>query len=374
MRKIKVNLKQRGYDVNVGSGALNLIPEILTEISASSPVILITDRNVTALSGKIISRVISKIRNPVTRIVLTPGERSKSLGVFSGAVKKIASGTRGHKPIILALGGGVIGDLAGFVASSYRRGVPLVQVPTTLLAQVDSSIGGKVGIDLPEAKNIIGSFYQPRAVVSDIRFLSSLPPRQLRNGMAEVIKYAVIKSREMFVLLESNMEKVRLLDLEFMEEIIGRCAEIKAEVVKKDELDNKDLRIVLNFGHTLGHAVETASGYSDIYNHGESVALGMAMAGEIAARLGIFKTRDQERLIGLLVSAGLPVSIRGVSSRKILVSYKYDKKFTTGVNRFVLPESFGKVRIAENVPESLIKQVVRSFTSGADQPSGRGPL
>ncbi|MFA6636106.1 MAG: 3-dehydroquinate synthase [Candidatus Omnitrophota bacterium] len=361
MKVVKVDLGKRGYDIFIGSGAVTKLPRIVSEISENAPAVIITDRNVISGSGKILGSALKKIKNPVVKIVLEPGERSKSFKVFSGTVNKIASATRGHKPVIVAVGGGVVGDLAGFVASSYRRGVPLVQVPTTLLAQVDSSIGGKAGIDLPEAKNIVGAFYQPRVVLSDVDFLASLPSRQISNGMAEVVKYSVIKSPGMFVALEKNAGKIRALDKRFMEKIVGECAEIKAGIVKKDELDTMDIRIILNYGHTLGHALETASGYSDLYNHGESVSVGMLMAGEIALRLGIFAKRDLGRLEKLLFELNLPVRIKKVNGSKILDACKYDKKFTSGKTRFVLPCSIGKVKVVEDVPPGMIRSVVSCF-------------
>lgn len=364
MKKIMVGLNERSYDVFIGAGVISKLPGILAEISEGSPVVVITDKNVVKKAGKNFIEVIESIKSPVMKIVIEPGEKSKSLEVFSGVIKKIVSGTHGHKPTVVAVGGGVVGDLAGFVASAYRRGVPFLQVPTTLLAQVDSSVGGKVGIDLDEAKNIIGSFYQPRAVIADTCFLDSLSPRQIRNGMAEVIKYAVIKSPEMFEYLEKNINKINAKDKKFMEKIVVSCVEIKARVTEKDEFDAKDVRIILNFGHTLGHAVETASGYSDLYNHGESISLGMLMASEIAVRLGIFKKRDQDRLRNLIFSAGLPVVIKGVQKRKILAASRFDKKFTLGVNRFVLPHSIGRVRVVEDIPVGLIEKVVSSFFNG----------
>ena len=362
MKKTKVHLKERSYEIMTGSGVLSELPRVLAEISETAPVVVITDRNVITGSGHLLSGVLKKVANPIVKIVLKPGESSKSLGVFESTIKKIVASTKLHKPIVVAVGGGVVGDLAGFVASAYRRGVPLVQVPTTLLAQVDSSVGGKVGVDLLEAKNIIGAFYQPTVVLADTRFLNSLPPRQIRNGMAEVIKYAVIKSSEMFELLEENIEKAVALEGTLMGNIVSRCVSIKSEVVAKDEFDCKDVRIILNFGHTLGHAVETASGYSDLYNHGESISLGMLMAGEISAELGFFKRGPLVRMERLLAATGLPVALKGLSVQKVVKACRYDKKFTSGVNRFVVPLSIGKVKVVEDVPSDIIQKAVKKFT------------
>ena len=371
MKRIKIRLKERSYEIVTGRGAFSQLPKVLAGISESSPTVVITDRNVMAGSGDLLSGVLKKVKNPLVKIVLAPGERSKSLGVFESTIKKMVTATRSHRPIVVAVGGGVVGDLAGFVASAYRRGVPFVQVPTTLLAQVDSSVGGKVGVDLSEAKNIIGSFYQPSAVLADTRFLGSLAPRQVRNGLAEVIKYAVIKSSEMFGYLEKNIEKTVSLDKKVMDNIVGRCVSIKGEVVEKDELDCKDVRIILNFGHTLGHAVETASEYSDLYNHGESISLGMLMAGEISAELGLFDRRHLERLERLLSAAGLPVLLKKIPVKKVMDACRYDKKFISGVNRFVVPVSIGRVRVIESVPLGIIQKAVKRFTAMGTSRKGK---
>jgi len=282
--------------------------------------------------------------------------------VFQDTVKKVSHKTRTHRPLILALGGGVVGDLAGFVAATFRRGVPYIQLPTTLLAQVDSAIGGKVGIDLPEAKNLIGAFYQPKAVLEDTDFLGTLPARQVRNGMGEVIKYAVIQSPELFRYLEDNIKSVLSLETNAIEKVISECAAIKAWVVEKDERDVKDIRIALNFGHTLGHAIEAASGYSGAYNHGESVALGMLLACEMAMRLDMLKDGDFQRIKALIRKAGLPGRIEGgISVQKIMEAHEYDKKFSAGVNRFVLPTGIGAVEVIEDIPELLIKTVLKEY-------------
>jgi len=361
MKRVKVNLDKRSYNVDIGSGAARLLPERIKAMGFTGPVVVITDRVVKAKTIRIVSPVLKKLKNDVIQVAVPAGERSKSLKVFQDTAQKISRKTKLHRPLIAALGGGVVGDLAGFIAATYRRGVPLIQVPTTLLAQVDSSIGGKVGVDLPEAKNLIGAFCQPQCVLADTDLLGTLPPRQIKNGLAEIIKCAVIKSRGLFDHLDRNMKSVLALKTGVMEEIICECVAIKARVVELDELDLKGIRVILNFGHTLGHAIETAGGYSKTYNHGEAIAVGMVLAGEIAVKLDMFRQSDLDRMKGLIKKAGLPVRAEGVSAAKIMDSYGYDKKFTAGTNRFVLPKRIGAVEAVEDIPRLLVKTVLRKY-------------
>ncbi len=361
MRKIKVHLNDRSYPILIGSGVIKRLPDLIASRKVTGPVVLITDRIVAAKTARVTGPVFSRIPNDVLRIVVPSSERSKSLSVYRDTVQKISKRTKTHRPLIVAMGGGVVGDLGGFAAATFRRGVPYVQVPTTLLAQVDSSVGGKVGIDLPEAKNLIGAFYQPAAVIADTDLLRTLPVRQLRNGVAEIIKYGIIESRPFFELLEDKIDDCLALKKSVLEKVISKCLEIKARMVEKDERDSKNVRIVLNFGHTLGHAIEAAAGYSDLYNHGESIAVGMLLAGEIAMRLDMLKEKDFERMKALIKRAGLPVHVRDLSIKEILSSHEYDKKFITGTNRFVLPRRIGRVEVVEDIPGLLIKTVLKKY-------------
>ncbi|MFC1548533.1 3-dehydroquinate synthase [Candidatus Omnitrophota bacterium] len=361
MKKIKLDLGKRSYKILIGSKVIKQLPELIKSMGFTGPVVVITDNVVKKKTGKLTRPVLKKLSNEVIFISVPATERSKSISVFQDTVQKISKKTKTHKPLVIALGGGVVGDLAGFVAASYRRGVPLIQIPTTLLAQVDSSVGGKVGVDLPEAKNLVGAFYQPTAVLMDPDFISTLPQRQVRNGMAEVIKYGIIKSASLFGYLEENMHKLMSLDKKTLEKVIYECVKIKARVVEKDEFDRKDIRIALNFGHTLGHAIEAASAYSKMYNHGESIALGMLMASEIALKLDMIKRNDLERIKDLIKGARLPAHAKKVSPKEIIKSHKYDKKFTKGGNRFVLPRKIGSVEVIEDIPELLIRTVLRKY-------------
>ncbi|NQT33252.1 MAG: 3-dehydroquinate synthase [Candidatus Omnitrophica bacterium] len=361
MKKVKVHLGKRSYDVEIGSGAAAKLPGLIKKMGFTGPVVVITDKTVNTKTSHITRPILNKLKNDVVKIVVPATEQSKSLRVFRDTIQKISKKTKTHKPLIVALGGGVVGDLAGFVAATYRRGVPLIQLPTTLLAQVDSSVGGKAGVDLPEAKNLVGAFYQPKAVLVDTDLLKTLPARQIKNGMAEVIKYAVIKDSSFFKFLEENIAGAILLKKDTMEKIIRKCVSIKAGIVEKDELDDKDIRVILNYGHTLGHAVEAASGYSKLYNHGESIAVGMILAGEIAFRLEMLSSKDLERMKKLIKKTVLPVRIKGVSLKKIINSCGYDKKFIAGSNRFVLPKRMGSVEVVEGIPDILVHTVLRQY-------------
>ena len=361
MKKIKVNLNERSYEIIIGPGAIKKLPDVLKNAKHSGPVVVITDRVVEAKTKKVFSPTLKKLPNEIIKIVVPATERSKSFEIFQEVMHKISKKTKSHKPFIVALGGGVVGDLAGFVAASYRRGVSIVQIPTTLLAAVDSSIGGKVGIDLPQAKNLVGAFHQPKAVLIDTDFLKTLPRKQVRNGLAEIIKYSILKKGKLFGYLENNLKKIMTFDKKVLENVIYECASIKANMVERDERDVKDIRIALNFGHTLGHGIEAASEYSTAYNHGESVAIGMLLAGEIAKRLDMLKEGEFQKMKALVKKAGLPLLIEGVSLKKILYSHEYDKKFTSGTNRFVLPTMIGHVEVIEDIPELLIKTVLREY-------------
>ena len=361
MKKITLNLKEKSYEILVGSGVVKKLPKFLESSGFAGPIVVITDRTVAAKTSKIMDPVFKKISNDLIRIVLSPSERSKSIDTFRDTIQKISKCTKTHRPMIIALGGGVVGDVAGFVAATYRRGVPLIQVPTTLLAQVDSAIGGKVGVDIPEAKNLIGAFWQPKVVFIDTDFIKTLPPRQIRNGFAEVIKYSIIKKGGFFEFLEDNIENILALKKMALERIIFECAAAKARIVEKDEFDVKDIRIALNFGHTLGHAVEAASGYSKNLNHGESVAIGMVIASEIAVRLDMLEEKTLVRIKKLIKKAGLPIRVKGMSVEEIMQSYSYDKKFTKGSNRFVLPVKIGSVEIIESIPELPIRSALSEY-------------
>jgi 3-dehydroquinate synthase len=261
---------------------------------------------------------------------------------------------------VLALGGGVIGDLAGFVAATYMRGVPLFHIPTTLLSQVDSSIGGKVAVNHSRMKNNIGTFFQPKLVLADLNTLKTLPEKELVNGMAEVIKYGVIRDPDLFNLLETNIERIKSLDMELVEEVVARCAGIKAAVVETDEKD-MGLRNILNYGHTIGHTVETVSGFR--IHHGSGVGIGMVAAGMISQKMGILPLEDLKRINDLVMKAGLPVRIPGLDIPAMLKAMQHDKKKLEDKVRFILPKTIGEVFISDEVSASTLNEVLESINA-----------
>lgn len=361
MKKIRVPLGERSYDILIGHGLIKNCGRILKKLNIGTDAVIITNNRLSALYKKEIEKTLN--RNGFTgRFEIVPdSEKAKSISVATTILNRLSRYDVNKSIFIIALGGGVVGDLAGFVASVYKRGIPYVQIPTTLLAQVDSSIGGKAAVDLSVAKNLVGSFYQPRAVISDIAALRTLSSRQIRNGLAEIIKYGVIKDAGLFAFLETNYRKVLKLEKGALEHIVSRSVKIKADVVAKDELDRKRIRAVLNYGHTIGHAIEAASGYSGRYDHGEAVALGMLVAGRMAVELGMLKDSEAGRVEELIKKVGLPVSIKGVGALRIYKSHLHDKKFINGRNRFVLASKIGSVRIVEGVADSIIRNALKSY-------------
>lgn len=355
MKEIRLRLGSNSYDIDIGPGILKQSGHQLKEIGFDGRLVVISNPVVHDLYGDVVGRSLTASGFAVTTLTIPDGEEQKSLETAGRLYRELAECHAERTTPILALGGGVIGDLAGFVAATYLRGVPLVQLPTTLLAQVDSSIGGKVALDHDRLKNKIGAFYQPRLVISDIDTIRTLDDKQFTNGLAEVIKYGVIRDEGFFTYLENNLDKIKLLDAETVEEIVFRSAKIKAEVVEKDEKD-LGLRAILNFGHTVGHAVESVSNFK--VSHGEAVAIGMLAAARISQRMSILKQNELARLEDLIKRAGLPTRLPDPGMEKLVAAMKQDKKVLKGRLRFILPESLGKVFITEEVDLSLVEQAL----------------
>lgn len=289
----------------------------------------------------------------VDQVILPDGEQHKSLTVLDQVFTALLAKPHGRDTTIVALGGGVIGDLAGFAAASYQRGVRFIQVPTTLLSQVDSSVGGKTAVNHPLGKNMIGAFYQPVSVVIDLDCLKSLPARELSSGLAEVIKYGIILDRDFFLWLEENIEAVRALQHDALAYCIRRCCEIKAAVVVADERES-GMRALLNLGHTYGHAIEAEMGYGN-WLHGEAVAAGMVMAAHTARRLGQFSVEDVERVKSLLIRAGLPVNgPMQMTPESYLPHMMRDKKVLAGELRLVLPTAIGQSEVRGGVAHDMV--------------------
>lgn len=359
MKSVRVSLKDRSYSILIGRDLFVNAGRYLKKAGLGGSALVVSQHGIAGRYRDPLAATLSK-EGIEHEFFLTPraksSEADKSQAVFLKLIRAIAGfDGRGKGVFVIALGGGVIGDLAGFAASVYRRGIPYVQIPTTLTSQVDSSIGGKTAIDLPEGKNLLGSIYQPALVLSDVTLLGSLPDRQWSDGFAEVIKYGVIEDPRLFADLERHGRDALRADARKLVDVIHRCAKIKARVVERDERDKKDLRITLNFGHTTGHAIEAASRYSRGYTHGEAVGIGMLVACDLAQELGVLKDASlTRRLEAILVKFGLPVYFRGLSIEAILKAVGYDKKSEKGVNRFVLPVSPGKTAVYCDVPSDVL--------------------
>ena len=360
MKRIKVNLKNKSYNICVGKQLIGNIDKLLDKKLHDRPILVVTNKKIRKLHAPKLLKGLKRMTNDISFCEVPDSEKAKSFTFYIKLLKRLQQIGRKTKPLVIAFGGGVIGDLAGFAAATYRRGVPVVQVPTTILAQVDSSIGGKVAIDMPEAKNIVGNFYQPKAVIADISILKTLPKSEILNGLGEIIKYGVIKDARLFSYTQKNMKKIHFLDENVMTYIVSKCAKIKADVVAKDEYDQKDIRIILNFGHTFAHAIESAFEYSAKYTHGQAVGIGMVLACQTAEKLGVISSLVMEKIIGLLKSAGLLSSFPKGATTKILRLLEYDKKFVGGKTRYVLPVKIGKVKVFENISSKLIKEIVKN--------------
>lgn len=354
MQKIRVKLAP-GYNIHIGVGILADTGQVLKELGFKDKAVIITDPSVGRLYGDSLRQALGSRGFKSVILEVPVGEENKSLVSAMRLYAELTDFGAERLTPVLALGGGVIGDLAGFVAATYMRGVPLIQIPTTLLAQVDSSIGGKVAVNHHRLKNKIGAFYQPRAVIADIETLSSLPQSEIISGLGEVVKYAVIKDAAFFTELEATIEKLLARDKLAMESTVARCAAIKAAVVEKDEKD-LGLRNILNFGHTVGHALETISNYG--IAHGQAVAIGIMAAAGIAQEMGVFQFRDLIRMRKLLKNTGLMTSLPPVDVKKVLELMKHDKKVQGGKIRFVLPRAIGEVFLTEEVNIALVEKAL----------------
>ena len=322
-------------------------------LAAGEQVMLVTNQTLAPLYLEAVSRVLEQAGVRVDNVILPDGEQYKSLTVLDDVFTALLQKPHGRDTTIVALGGGVIGDLAGFAAASYQRGVRFIQVPTTLLSQVDSSVGGKTAVNHPLGKNMIGAFYQPASVVIDLDCLRTLPAREFSSGLAEVIKYGIILDGEFFVWLENNLEAVRALEPSALSYCIRRCCELKADVVAADERES-GMRALLNLGHTYGHAIEAEMGYGN-WLHGEAVAAGMMMAAHAARRIGQFSSSDIDRIHALLVRAGLPVHGPDVMlPESYLPHMMRDKKVQAGELRLVLPTAIGRSEVRGGVAHDIV--------------------
>jgi len=349
-----------GYPILIDWGCLPRMGRLLRQHSIEGEAFLLSDKTVWGLYGETLERGLEASGYSIVEsFLLDPGEASKSLTNWTAAIDRLVALEDGtvRRVFLVNLGGGVIGDIGGFVAASYRRGIPFVQVPTSLLAQVDSSVGGKTGVNHPGGKNLIGSFYQPRLVVADLRTLETLDSREIRSGLVEVVKYGLIWDASFFSYLEQNGSRILDLQEEALRTIVKRSCEIKATVVEEDEKEEKGLRTLLNLGHTFGHALEASTHYEG-YSHGEAVAVGILCAAWISVALGMLPGREYDRIKALLEGLGLRTWVRGEETGGVWDAMKRDKKFIHGRNRFVLLEEIGTARVVEDVDPSVLEQAL----------------
>ncbi len=359
MRKVPVDLGDRSYDILINHNSLDRLGIEIVNLLQPSQVAIISDQTVAALYNEPLLGSLSNAGVRTTCITFPAGERSKCLSEYGRILDQMVAAGMDRKSAVIALGGGVTGDLAGFASASYMRGIAYIQAPTTLLAMVDSSVGGKTGIDHRLGKNLIGAFYQPRLVFADPTTLATLPAVEFCSGMAEVIKHGVIRDAEYFTFLEETADAIMKRDPESIEHVIARSCQIKAEVVGADERE-AGLRAILNFGHTAGHAIEALGDFKG-YRHGEAVAIGMMIAAQIAHEVCGFAREEVDRLRDLINRIGLPTELsenQKLSSDAIVKTMYGDKKTERGTLRFVLPSRIGATHIKKIKDENLIKRAI----------------
>lgn len=360
MHTLNVALGSRSYPIHIGTDLLQQVNLLLPHLMQAR-VAIVTNTTVAPLYLNKLSQALRDAGVAVEEIILPDGEVHKTWGTLNQIFDALLTTHCERKTTLIALGGGVIGDLTGFAAASYLRGVPFIQIPTTLLAQVDSSVGGKTGINHPLGKNMIGAFYQPQAVIADITTLHTLPPRELSAGLAEVIKYGLIADAVFLSWLEANMSALRALDNECLAYAIERSCTIKADIVAQDECES-GLRALLNLGHTFGHAIESGMGYGN-WLHGEAVAAGTVLAAELSCRLGWISQADVTRIRALYRAAGLPDVAPNLGINTYMRWMSGDKKVEDGRIRFVLLQKLGVGVVNGDVDNSLLAEVLSSTCS-----------
>jgi len=359
MQTLRVALGERSYPVHIGAGLIGRADLIVPHL-ARKHLAVVTDSTVAPLYLERFSRPLRDAGVEVLPIVVPEGEAHKRWETLDIVLESLLERRCGRDTTLVALGGGVVGDLTGFAAAVYQRGVPYIQVPTTLLAQVDSSVGGKTAINHARGKNMIGAFHQPQAVLADTDALATLPPRELRAGLAEVVKHGFIRDAGFVAWFEAQLEKLLALDRDALAHAVARSVEIKAEIVARDEREAGE-RALLNFGHTFGHAIEAGLGYGK-WLHGEAVAAGMAMAADLSRRLGSLAEADVERVRSLLKRAGLPTEAPALGPRRFLELMGVDKKAKEGRLRFVLLERIGAAYLRDDVPAAALEETLSRLT------------
>ncbi len=360
MAEVSVKLGKRSYNIYINASNKNLIAELIQDMKINQNVLLISDNIVGSLYGSQLIKILRDYGFTVELYCIPTGENSKCLDVAMELYTKAITRGLDRRSAILALGGGVVGDLSGFVAATYLRGIPFIQIPTSLLAQVDSSVGGKVAVNHPLGKNLIGAFYQPQAVVIDIDFLNTLPDRELYTGLAEVIKCGVIADKDFFAYLNDNTQQILDKQPSVLTEIVRRSCEIKAWVVEQDECESS-IRAILNFGHTIGHAIEANTGFNT-YNHGEAVAIGMYGAALISNYLGMCSKIAVDALKNIIIKFNLPTHAPECNVNDLFKLLYRDKKVLNNQINWVLLDDIGQVSICRQVPEDIVKKVLSEIT------------
>lgn len=366
--RIRVQSSAGPYTVIAGAGAIGRAAQEIAVLGHFSSVHVVSSPKVWRAVGKIVQRGL-RLSNRNAVHLFSDSESAKNLGSVEQIARSLSRARADRKSLVIAVGGGVVGDVAGFAAASYLRGVALVHVPTTLVAQVDSSIGGKTGVNLPEGKNLVGAFYPPRLVITDPDLLRSLPPREFRGGLAEVIKHAVIADAPMFALLEKELDNVLRRDRDVLGSLIPRNVQIKAHVVSRDERES-GLREILNFGHTFAHALESVTHYRR-YQHGEAVAWGMMAAAFLGHEIRLTPAEEVSRIVSLVCRLGRLPLWPSVSPSVLLKAMRSDKKSRSGVLRFVLSPRMGRARTFDNVPSDAVERVLHFTPRLVAAASGR---
>lgn len=355
MHKVRVKLGDNSYTVHIGESLLAEAGSIISKLGFTDKAVIITNPDVGKLYAAHLQKSLKSAGFNTAVLTVPEGEEFKTLDTAGRLYLEMAAFGAERNTPVLALGGGVIGDLAGFVAATYMRGVPFIQLPTTLLAQVDSSVGGKVAVDHAQLKNMVGTFYQPKVVIADITVLKTLPASQLSNGLSEAIKHGIIKDARLFAYFEKNITRIRQGDPEMLEHIVATDVRIKAGVVSQDERDN-GLRHILNFGHTVGHAVESVTNFE--VAHGEAVAIGMVAACRVAEQMDLFSSAEADKVAALLEAAGLNTKLPAVDLAAVMDAMRHDKKMSAGKIKFVLPRAIGEVIITKDVDLAVVKKVL----------------
>jgi 3-dehydroquinate synthase len=359
---IRVDLGQKSYDIAIASENLDQLGSLMVPLKLGQKVLLVSNPEIFQHYGKQVIEALTSAGFEVASCTLPAGESYKTLKTLQIIYDTALEQRLERSSSLVALGGGVVGDMTGFAAATWLRGIQVVQVPTSLLAMVDAAIGGKTGVNHPKGKNLIGAFHQPKLVVIDPTVLQTLPEREFRAGMAEVIKYGVIWDKDLFTQLEQSqrLDRMENVDSKLLQTLLERSCQAKATVVSQDEQE-AGLRAILNYGHTIGHAVESLTGYTTVL-HGEAVAIGMIAASRIAVALGMWTTECDRRQLALIEKAGLPTRLPlGLEIDQILAALQTDKKVKAGKVRFVLPTEIGTVTVTDQVPEDVIRQVLQQL-------------